>query len=274
MTLTHVALLLITGAGAGFAAGLLGLGGAFIMTPVQYIIFTDAGLPSDVAVRLAFGTSLMVVLPTAISGAWRHHHKGVVWWRAAFIMGICGLIFAFVGATLSVYLPGAILKAAFGVIVILSAARMVIGRQPRIAPEPVTNHWILLAWAIPIGLISGIFGIGGAVLMIPVMVVALRFEMHKAVATSMAVIIFTAIGGTTGYIINGLGVPDLPPYSIGYVNLPSWVLLSVTSIGMAQVGAIAAHKLSANLLKYFFAVVMLYMGLRMIGVFDWLGWPI
>ena len=86
--------------------------------------------------------------------------------------------------------------------------------------------------------------------------------------------LFTSIGGIIGYIVNGIGVPDLPPYSIGYVNLPSWLLLVVSSIGMAQVGAITAHRLPAGKLRYIFVILMFYLGFRMLGVFDWLGWPL
>ncbi len=274
MTLAHIIILLVTGIGVGFASGLLGLGGAFIMTPVQYMVFTDMGLSADTAIRLAFGTNLLVVLPTAASGAWRHHREGVVWWRAAVIMGGCGIIFALAGATLATHLPGLALKTAYGVIVLLSGIRMLIAREPQAEPETVANPWMWVAWAIPLGVIVGVLGIGGAILMIPVMVLALKFKMHNAIATSLAVMIFTSVGGIIGYVVNGIGVADLPPYSIGYVNLTSWFLLAVTSVGMAQVGASIAHKLPARQLKYTFIVVMFYMGLKMIGVFDWLGWPI
>ena len=121
---------------------------------------------------------------------------------------------------------------------------------------------------------TGIIGIGGGMLAIPVMVLALKFKIHNAVATSLAMMIFTSTGGVIGYMVNGLGVPNLPAYSVGYVNLISWFLLAVTSIGMAQLGAITAHKLPAKQLRYIFIAVMFYMGLKMLGVFDWLGWPI
>jgi uncharacterized membrane protein YfcA len=274
VALPHIIILLVTGTFVGFASGLLGLGGAFIMTPVQYLIFTDMGLPADTAVKLAFGTNLLVVLPTAASGAWRHHRKRAVWWRAAIIIGGCSLIFAFAGATIAAHLPGGGLKTAYGAIVLLSSIRMLIDRQPQVEQEPVDNPWIWIAWAIPIGAIAAFFGIGGAVVMIPVMVLALKFKMHNAVATSLAVMIFTSVGGIIGYIINGLGVPDLPPYSVGYVNLFSWLLLALTSTGMAQAGAITAHRLPAKQLKYTFIAIMFYMGLKMIGAFEWLGWPI
>ncbi len=274
MTLAHIIILLATGIGVGFASGLLGLGGAFIMTPVQYMVFINMGLPPDTAIKLAFGTNLLVVLPTALSGAWRHHRQKAVWWRAGIIIGGCSLIFAFAGATLATYLPGEALKTTYGAIVLLSGIRMLTAGQSQIEKEPVDNPWVWIGWAIPLGLISGMFGIGGAIVMIPVMVLALKFKMHDAVATSLAVMIFTSIGGIVGYIVNGIGVPDLPRYSIGYVNLLSWLLLAIPGIGMAQVGAIAAHKLPARQLKYIFVIVMFYMGLKMIGVFDWLGWPI
>jgi uncharacterized membrane protein YfcA len=106
------------------------------------------------------------------------------------------------------------------------------------------------------------------------MVLALHFKMHNAVATSLAMMIFTSLGGAIGYIVNGLGVSNLPAYSIGYVNLPVWLLLTVTGVGMAQVGAMTAHRLPAKHLRYIFIAVLFYMGLKLLGVFDWLGWPI
>ena len=274
MALAHIIILLATGVVVGFAGGLLGLGGAFIMTPVQYLIFSSMGLPTDMAIKLAFGTSLLVVLPLAASGAWRHSLKGAVRWKAAFIMGGIGLICAFGGATLAAHLPGSALKIAFGAVILLSAIRMLTARQPRTEQQPQDNPWLLATWAIPVGFLSGILGIGGGVLLIPVLVLALRFQMHNAVATSLAVMIFTSAGGAIGYFINGLGVQGLPAYSVGYVNLASWLLLAVTAVAMAQVGAITAHKLPARQLKYIFIIVMFYMGLKMLGVFYWLGWPL
>jgi uncharacterized membrane protein YfcA len=274
MTLAYIIILLATGIIAGFAGGLLGLGGAFIMTPVQYLIFTAMGLPTDIAIKLAFGTSLLVILPLAASGTWRHSAKGAVCWRAVFTMGGICFAGALGGATLATNLPGTALKIAFGAVVLLTAMRMLTARQPKVEAEPRDNPWLWAAGAVPAGLVSGILGIGGGIVLVPVLALALRFRMHNAIATSLAIMLFTSAGGATGYIINGLGTPGLPAYSIGYVNLASWLLLAVTSVGMAQVGAITAHKLPARQLKYIFIAIMIYVGLKMVGVFDWLGWPL
>ena len=75
MTVANIAILLGTGLGVGFAGGLLGVGGSFIMTPIQYMIFTNIGLPVDTAIKLSFGTSLAVILPTAASGIRRHQRE-------------------------------------------------------------------------------------------------------------------------------------------------------------------------------------------------------
>jgi len=274
ITQTYILILLGTGVGVGFASGLLGVGGGFIMTPVQYGLFANMGMSTDIAMKMAIGTSLLVILPTVASGVWRHHKSGVVHWKAALIMGPCGAVAAFGGATLAAYLSGSILKIIFGAVVLASGTRMLISRPFKSEQEPKNNPWLWAAWAIPIGLVTGLTGLGGGVVAVPVMVLAFNFKMHNAIATSLAMIIFNSIGGIIGYIVNGIGVSDRPDFSIGYVNLFSWLLLLVTSIGMAQIGAIAAHKLPARKLRWIFIALQFYVALRMMGVFEWLGWPL
>ena len=66
----------------------------------------------------------------------------------------------------------------------------------------------------------------------------------------------------------------MPDYSLGYVNLASGFLLIISSFALVQVGAIVAHKLPGNRLRLIFILLMFYIGLKMLGVFEWLGWPI
>jgi uncharacterized membrane protein YfcA len=267
MTVANIAILLGTGLGVGFAGGLLGVGGSFIMTPVQYMIFTSMGLSVDTAIKLSFGTSLAVILPTAASGTWRHQKEGAVWWRAALIIGSCGLASAYGGATLASRLPGELLKIVFGVAILAAGARMLRFIPPPVDAEPKNDPRLWAACGVLIGLVSGLIGIGGGMLAVPLMVLVLKFKMHDAIATSLAVVMITSIGGMVGYMVNGLGAPGLPPHSLGYVQLETWALLAATSIGMAQLVAKTAHRLPARPLKYAFVGVLFYMGLRMLGAF-------
>ncbi len=274
MLQSHFLILLATGVGAGFASGLLGVGGGFIMVPVMYWVAMAIGIPATTAIKMAFGTSLLVILPTAISGAWRHNKRKAVRWRAALILGPCGLVGGLAGATLAVHLPVEVLKIGFGGFVLAVAAWMGLGMMLRLskeAVEPKDNLWSLMALGFPIGMVSGLTGLGGGALIVPALVLALDFPMHMAVGTSVASIVFTSLGGVMGYVISGIGVSDYLPYSIGYINLPIWLCLAATSVPMAQLGSMTAHALPAKQLRYIFIAVMLYVGLRMVGVFSWLG---
>ncbi len=270
----HIVALLVTGLGVGFASGLLGVGGCFIMVPVQFWVLKSMGVDPTIAIRIAFGTNLLVVLPTALSGALTHHGKGAVLWKQGTILGVLAAIGAFFGGFLASHLPGAILTRLFGAAIILGAIRMLTAKPPRVDEQPSENTLAYIFWGIILGIVSGIIGIGGGVLMIPVMVVFLKFRMHQAVGTSTALMVFAAIGGVLSYMLNGLGVEGLPPYSTGYVNWLQWILLAGCSIPMAFVGARAAHLLPAKQLKYLFILVMVYMGLKMCGVFAWLNIPL
>jgi uncharacterized protein len=274
MELIFIIALLITGLGVGFASGLLGVGGCFIMIPVQYWVLTSMGIDAKIAILVAFGTNLLVVLLTALSGAYRHSKKGAVLWKPAIIMGISGAVAAIFGALTATFLSGNVLTTIFGIVIIGGAIRMLTAKPPGNEQNPPDKYLPYLLTGIPLGFATGLIGIGGGVLMIPVMIVLLKFKMHQAVGTSTALMIFTAIGGTISYMVYGGGVTGLPEFSIGYVNILQFLLLAATSVPMAQIGAIASHKIPGKQLKILFIVVMIYMGLKMIGVYSWLGLPL
>ena len=274
MSLLYILALLITGALVGTVSGLLGVGGCFIMVPVQYWILTTIGVDPTIAIRIAFGTNLFVVFPTALSGSFRHHKKAVVLWRQAIILGLTSMVFTFAGAYLASVLSGNILKVIFGLAILLGALRMATAHPLRIKGEAHANPITYIFLGIIFGFVTGLIGIGGGVLMVPLMVIFLNYHMHEAVGTSTAVMIFTSLGGAIAYMLYGLNASGLPPYSVGYVNFLQWILLAGTSIPMAQLGVHFAHKINPKSLKWIFIVVMVYMGLKMVGMFSWLNLPI
>src|SRR4030042_6719720 len=124
MTEIHVIALLCTGMLQGLCIGILGAGGGWIMTPVQYWVYEDMGIPSDTAIRMAFATGLFVILPAAAASAWGHHRRLAVWWKPALVMGSCGIVGSFGGATVATYISAGPLKVIFGVAVLRIAVRM------------------------------------------------------------------------------------------------------------------------------------------------------
>lgn len=245
------------------------------MTPVTMMIFTDMGVPLDTSVKLAFGTSLAVVFATAIGSSLAHHREGAVWWRAAAIFGLTGAAGALLGSTVtSRFIHGDVLKVAFGAVIILAGIRFLTAKPPQVEDQPEDTP---LSWALcgfPIGFMYGLLALGGGIITVPLMTLAFGFGVHRAVGTSTGLMVFTSSAGALGYLLNGMGAAALPAHSVGYVHLPTWVCLAATSVGMSQVGARLAHRLTARVLRTVFVAVMFYLALRMIGVFDWLGWPL
>ncbi len=243
------------------------------MVPITYWLVQSMGVCRDAAIMTAFGTSLLVILPTAISGAWRHNKKRAVRWKTALVLGSAALAGAIVGATLAAHLPVQVLEKGFGGLVLAIAIWMALGIMPKSRQgheEPREDYGIVAACGFPIGMVTGLTGLGGGVLIVPVLVLALNFPMHVAIGTSVASIILTSLGGIAGYILNGLGAPNLLPYSVGYINLPIGLCLAATSIPMAQFGARTAHALPARILRYTFVAFIVYAGLEMLGVFGWI----
>jgi uncharacterized membrane protein YfcA len=260
-----------TGLAIGLISGLVGIGGGIIMTPVQYWIYTSAGMSPDIAIKISIATSLAVVLPTAISGVIRHHRLGNINWKAAVFMGIFTALASFLGASIAAHVPGAALKLIFGSIVILVAIRMLTVKvcdEDRPVKE---NRWLWTGIALGIGLLSGITGVGGGIFIVPALVLILGFRTHKAAATSLAMVVFTSIGGIAGYIVNGRNVPNLPDHTIGYLYWPAWIALTAGSVGMAQVGAAIAHKVPARMLNFMLTILLAYIGLDMLGAMGWIA---
>jgi len=262
--LLNTIILIVTGLFAGTTSGIFGVGGGFLMTPVQYWIYTSTGIDSTLATRLAFGTSLAVMLPTMISGATGHHRRGAVNWKAALPMGCAAVLGGFLGGTVATHLPGQLLRIIFALLVTAMALRMIWHIHACPVCEPRGSTLLYLIIGISIGFVSGIAGIGGGILLVPVLVIALGYPMHLAVGTSSACLIFSSAGSVAAYIINGIGVGGLPAYSVGYVDLVTFALLAITTIPLARFGVRCAHGCSGRTLQIVFAVFMALIGILML----------
>ncbi len=283
----YVLVLLATGMAVGFACGLLGVGGGFIMVPVQIWTLTAAGTDPTIATRMAFGTSLAVVLPTALSGCHGHSCRGVVLWRPGIFMGLSGFAGAILGGTIAAHAPADLLRTIFGLVVLAGAVRMLLAERitPRSKPaeglqgEGLTGECLTgkalpqgslmqyVLWGFAVGVVSGLTGIGGGVILVPIMTMVMGFSILQAVGTSSVAIALNSVGGIVSYAANGWGVPGLPPYSIGYINLLQFALLAGASIFTARLGVRYAHRIPGDILRYIFIALMIFISLDMLGIF-------
>jgi uncharacterized membrane protein YfcA len=114
-----------------------------------------------------------------------------------------------------------------------------------------------------IGMFSALVGIGGGTLTVPFLSWCNQ-TMHTAIATAAAVGLPIALAGTSGFIVTGLGISNIPGPHVGYVYLPAFFGIICTSMLTAPLGAKLAHSLPVDKLKRIFAVLLYVVGSKML----------
>ena len=111
--------LILIGICAGFASGLLGVGGGFLIVPLQYFLLQHIGVNSDLAMLISLGTSLAIIIPTSLSGAYRHSKsmEGII--EPGLKLGAFGILGGVIGGFVASGLPSKILEIIFGCLLIV-----------------------------------------------------------------------------------------------------------------------------------------------------------
>lgn len=251
---------------AGLLAGTLGLGGGVVIVPALLLTLPALGLGTDMAAHLAVATSLATIAVTSLSAIRTHHRHGYLRWPLALRLAAGIVPGALAGALLASQLPGAWLASLFGLFAMLIALQMLFSsRSEAVAdlPERLPGAPFLVIAGCLIGLVSGIFGIGGGSVTVPWLSWC-RVRMQEAVAVSAAGGFPIALGGCAGFVWAGWSEPGLPVGSLGYVYLPAAAAIVLTSFPFAWLGARVAHRLPSRALKRVFALVLFLIGLRLV----------
>lgn len=255
--------MLATGVVSGIAAGLLGIGGGAVIVPALSTALALMGFDGDVVQHVAVGTSLAIIIPTGIMSARSHHKRGALdmevfkLWAPFIVAG------TFIGGLMAGWYSGDVLRVVFAVMAFLIAANIVFSFQTKLMGHLHSSKPTHRIAAVIVGYLSSLMGIGGGSLTVPTLV-AFGQSMHKAVGTSAAIGVAIALSGTLGFLISGWGVADLPPLSLGYINILALVLVGAMAAVCAPAGAALAHRLDQKTLKYVFAAFLVAVGLNML----------
>ncbi len=260
-----VMLAALVGAGvfAGLLAGLLGVGGGLIVVPVIYQVLKITDSDPMIHMHVAVGSSLALIVPTALRSARAHYHHGAVdaallrRWTPAMVAGVLS------GVVLASMATSPVLSLVFACVALAMAVWLGLAPQrARLCEAPPDTAWVQ---AVPyaVGGLSSLMGIGGGSLSVPAMTV-LGFPVHRAVGTSAAFGLVIAIPGALGYAIAGWQHAGLPPGSLGYVNALAVACLLPTTLLTVPLGVRLAHHLSARMLRRVFAIFLALVGLRML----------
>lgn len=238
----------------GFLAGLLGIGGASTMVPLLTLAFASQRVAPEHVVHLAVGTSMAAIVFTSIASARAHDRHGAVLWPVVRAMAPGILVGSLAGPLIVGAMSERVLASIFGVFCAISAAQLFAGRAPKPHRALPANAGLFGVGAV-IGLVASMVGAGGAFMTVPYLE-SHNVKIHNAVATSAAVGIPIAAGGTIGFVVAGWQQLALPSYSVGYVYMPALACIIVASVALAPLGAKMAHRLPVKKLKRAFGVLL------------------
>lgn len=251
---------LAIGAATGFFAGLLGIGGGTIIVSSLALMFAAQGFPAAYVMHMAIGTSLAAIM----SGAWAsfrtHHLHGAVDWPTVKAMAPGMLVGIIAGTALARIMNTAALKVAFLSIMSIIIVQLVFNVRPRASRALPGTAGMTLA-AIGIGVTSSLFGGGAAAVGVPFLTWC-GMTIHRAIGTVAALGFPVAIFGAISYAIAGQSAAGMPPWSVGFVYLPAFAGISVTSVLVAPYGARLAHKLKGPTLRRAFALFLIAIGTK------------
>ncbi|MFB2551685.1 sulfite exporter TauE/SafE family protein [Ensifer soli] len=258
---TFALALIAAGAVAGVLAGLFGIGGGAILVPVFVQLFTLLGIGQDVAMHLALGTSLAIIVPTSIRSFLSHRKRGAVdtgllrAWIVAVPLGVLA------ASVIAAYVSGRTLMLIFATMALAMALRMFLNRESWRVANDLPRHPALFAYGTVLGTLSGLMGIGGGVFNNIFMTLHGR-SIHQAVATSSGLGVLISIPGLIGYVWAGWGEPGRPPFSTGYINWIAVALIIPVTLLVAPLGVRLAHALKRRQLEIGFGIFLVLISAR------------
>lgn len=261
--LVPLAALLVAGLVAGFAAGLFGIGGGFVVVPALLAVLPLLGGLHSQYAHIAIGTSAATIIVTSIRSLRSHAKRGAVEWEVLKTWAPWIVLGAGLGVALAGFIDGKGLILIFaGGVLLMSLNFLFPGVGDRVISENMPSGALRVGLAGGLGGFSALLGIGGGTIAITVMTLCGR-TIHRAIATASGIGTLIAIPSSIGFVIIGLGKAGLPWGSLGYVNLPAAVAIASMSILTAPAGVAAAHSLPSKTLKRIFGVYLVFISLLM-----------
>lgn len=244
----------------GIAAALTGVGGGIFIVPLLNLIY-------GFAITGATATSLATIILTSIASTVNYVKQKRVYFKIGLVLALATAPGAYLGAELTtIPLIKAWLGPIFAVFLLIVAAQMAYkalttksegrcGEKDGLFEVALlaNRRKLLVGFCLSFfgGIASGLLGVGGGTILVPIMCYALDFPIHFSIPTSMFIMIFTSISGVTNYLQQGAVDPLFAVY------------LGVGSIFGAQVGAYTSKKLSGRNLLLVFVVMLVIASINM-----------
>jgi uncharacterized protein len=246
----EVLILGVIGVIGGMLSGLVGVGGGIVFVPG--LLYAGGWRIQD-----AVAASLVIIVFSSLSGTIRNARStDPVNWRVAGLLSLTVAPSSLIGVLISRISPEIVVKVAFATLLLALAYPTARGGGDYDSDRKDIPLPLVFLAGIFIGTVSGLVGVGGGVVMVPLMVLGMGLTTKRAVSTSLAVVMFTGLVGAAGYVATGFrDVQEL-------LSLPPLIVGSV--IG-APLGVRVRDRLSENVVRIGFAMFMVIVALHLLG---------
>ena len=241
--LLFIILMVITAFPVGFFAGLFGIGGGLITVPFLFFIFSSLDIDPNYVMHLAVGTSFSIIIPTSFVSVYTHNKHGALDLQIIKSYAIFVIIGVIVGTSLASIMKTKGLILFFTIVVYFLSIYLLFLKEKAQDTKPNFSLLPKIVFGFISGFVSAPMGIGGAVMNVPILKY-FGYPINKAIGSAAAIGFFIALFGAIGFLISGSYLDADLPLSIGFVNIPAFlVFIPITTI-MASVGFNTVHKMS------------------------------
>ena len=239
----------------GFMAGFFGIGGGLIMVPILFYIFSFAGIEQAFIMHLALGTSFSIIIPTSVISTITHMKFKAVDFNIVKTFGVFVAIGVVFGTIFAVNLKTSSLVLFFSIMTMIFAIYF-LSKKEKINPTP---RKINLIYRVVCGFLSGFLsapmGIGGGVINTPVLKM-FGYPIKVAIGCSAAVGFIIALVGAIGFAVSGSYLNINAPLSLGFINIPTFLIFVPITMFMAKIGAKTVHKFDKKFIGKLFGIYL------------------
>ena len=255
-------LMALTAIPVGFFAGLLGIGGGLITVPVLYYIFGSFGLDDSFIMHLAVGTSFSIIIPTSIASTLTHMKFKAVNISLVKSYGFYVVFGVFIGTIFAASLKTADLILFFSIVTFILSFYFLISKEKGDSKPRKIKLFIKIFLGLVAGFFSAPMGIAGGVINTPFFKI-FGYPINVAIGTSAAIGFLIAIAGTFGFLLTGNYLNINAPFSLGFINIPAFLVFVPITTLMAKVGAKVVHKIDKKIIGKFYGIFLLIVSLRL-----------
>ena len=246
----------VTAIPVGFVAGLFGIGGGLITVPFLYYIFSSFGINQQYLMHLAVGTSFAIIIPTSLASVLTHHKFKAVDFNIVKSYGIYVILGVITGTIFAASLRTKSLVLFFSIIIFLLGIYLLLIKEKEKNVIIKIKLHLKIVLGLIVGFISAPMGIGGAVMNVPILKF-FGYSINRAIGSAAAIGFLIALFGAIGFLITGSYLKTNLPLSIGFINIPAFLIFIPITTFMARIGASTVHKISKNKISKFFGIFLL-----------------